>query len=121
MFIRDLYDNVITTTPITQPKFFTYLDTTVRSLQTKFKERFVFVEPAYIKPRRLDCEIPVYDEYFNSLADNILFLATKDQFYKQEFENDSVLAYKTVWKKVAKDIKMYSVEDYYSDYDSWRR
>lgn len=98
MNIKDLYDAVKREAPCTQDEFLTFLDQTVRTFIAKYKfEYVIYPKRTYAKPRRVDEEIPVYDEYYPALLNNVLFLITKDSDRKTDSVEEAGNAYRAVW------------------------
>ena len=96
MITKELYDRINAESPCSEPVFIRHLDTTVRTLETRYGKKHVY-ETAYQKPTTINDDISVYDEYFPSIVDNILFLLTKDSDRKTDFLAEADFAYKAVW------------------------
>ena len=113
MYVKDIYETVLTSAECSQPKFLTHLDTTARSLIAKYGIRRVIDDNAYIKPQSITGDYPVKEEYFNAVVSNILYLITGNGDYKTDFMAEAEYAYKTIWSGSMKGLRMVG-EDYYN-------
>lgn len=113
MYIKDIYEAVVMSAACPQPKFLSCLDTTVRSLTTKYGFKRIINDNAYAKPVDINGDLPVKDEYFNAIVDNILYLVTQNPDYKTDFMAEAEYAYKSVWRKANRTLKMVG-KDYYN-------
>ncbi|MBE6599127.1 MAG: hypothetical protein E7638_06775 [Ruminococcaceae bacterium] len=112
MYIKDIYEAVVMTSPCSQPKFLRFLDTTVRSLTAKYGIGRVINDKAYMTPEGIDGDLPLKEPYFNAVVSNILFLLTGNTDYKTDYMAEAEYAYKTVWRTDMKGLRMVG-EDYY--------
>ena len=112
MYIKDIYETVEMTSACSQPKFLSYLDTTVKSLIAKYGVKRVIEDRAYVKPTSISDDLPVKAEYLNAIVDNILYLVTGNPDFKTDYIAEAEYAYKTVWNAAVKGLKMVG-EDYY--------
>lgn len=112
MYIKDIYETVVMTEPCSQPKFLSFLDTTVRSLIAKYGTKRVINDKAYMKPSDINGDLPLKETYYNAVVSNILFLLTGNADHKTDFVAEAEYAYKTVWREDVKGLKMVG-EDYY--------
>lgn len=96
MVTKEIFDRICAETPCGEPAFLRHLDTTVRFLESKYGKKFVYTT-AYQKPYSVNDDIPVYDEYFPAVVDNILFLLTKDTDRRTDAIAEADYAYKTIW------------------------
>lgn len=112
MFIRDLYEAVNAIAPCSQPKFIAFLDTTAHSLMAKYGAKRVVNDGAYIKPININDDIPLKDEFRNAIVSNVLYLVTGNPDHKTDYVAEAEYAYKTVWRRSAKKMKIVG-EDYY--------
>lgn len=98
MNVKDLYDAVKLRTSCSQNEFLTYFDQSVRSLIAEYRAPYVVLKARiYGKPRSVSEDVPVYDEYYTAILNNILFLLTGDTDRKTDFVAEAVAAYKSVW------------------------
>lgn len=102
MNIKSLYDTVVLRSPCSHNEFLTHLDTTVRTLSAQYGMSYVVKSGTYGIPRYIDSDIPVYDEYYPAICDNILFLLTGDGDRKTDYVAEANAAYKSVWSAKAK-------------------
>ena len=107
MNVKSLYDAVVLRAPCSHNRFLTHLDTTVRTLTAQYSMPYV-VEcgESYGFPRSVENDIPVYEEYFPAILDNILFLLTGDEARKADYVREAEAAYKSVWSAKAKGMKI---------------
>jgi hypothetical protein len=63
---------------------------------------YVIQSGTYGIPRSIDIEIPVYDEYYPAIWDNMLLLLTGDGDRKTDYVAEANAAYKSVWSAKAK-------------------
>ncbi len=112
MYIKDIYEAVLTQAECSQPKFLMHLDATARSLVAKYGMRRVVNDGAYVKPMDINGDLPVKDEYYNAVLSNILYLVTGNPDYKTDYVAEAEYAYKTVWNRAAEGLRMVG-EDYY--------
>ncbi len=107
MNVKDLYETITTTAPTTQNTFFTHLDTTVRYLIGRYGMAYTIEKSfPYVKPDDLEDDIPLYDEYYPAVCDNILYLLTGDNDRKTDFVEEAENAYLTVWRVRARGKKI---------------
>ncbi len=112
MYIRDIYETVVLTEPCSQPVFLGHLDTTARSLMAKYGMKRVINDGVYAKPRDINGDIAVKDEFRGALVSNILFLLTGNPDYRSDFYMEADNAYRTVWRDHMKGVRMVG-EDWY--------
>lgn len=106
MYIKDIYETVTMTEPCPQPKFLSYLDTTIRSLIAKYGIRRVINDEAYIKPRDINGDIAVKEEFAGAVASNILYLITKNPDHKTNYVAEAEYAYLTIWREAMRGKKI---------------
>lgn len=106
MVIKDIYEAVTVTNPCSQPVFLAHLDTTARSLMAKYGLKRVINDGVYAKPNDINGEIAVKDEFRNAVVSNILFLLTGNEAYKTDYIYEAENAYKTVWNRHIRGVKM---------------
>ena len=102
MNIKSLYDTVVLRSPCSHNEFLTHLDTTVRTLTAQFGMSYVIERGTYGIPRYIESDIPVYEEYYPAICDNILFLLTGDGDRKTDYVAEADAAYKAVWSQKVK-------------------
>ena len=56
-------------------------------------------DAGYQRPRTVDTDIPIYDEYRAAICNNLLYLITGDSDRKTDFVNEADFAYKTVYAR----------------------
>lgn len=105
MYVKDIYEAVQVDTPCTQPKFLSYLHITVQLLLSKYGDRYVVGDSAYIKPVSMDTNIAVEDAYFNAIVDNIAFMVSRDENRKVDYVAEADDAYRSVWTQRHKKAK----------------
>ena len=87
---------------IEQRHFFNYYEDTVEELEALYPG-FVFPEGVrYTPPEDLSDENVVLPLYHNSIVENILYLATKEATFKNEFLRKSRIAWLVYWNEKAK-------------------
>lgn len=106
MNIKSIYDTVTLRQPCSHGQFLSHLDLTVRTLMSQFGMKYVISGESYGIPRTVEDDIPVFDEYYTSIVDNILFLLTGDGDRKTDYVAESADAYKTVWSRFAKEKRL---------------
>lgn len=100
MTIKTLYDTVTLTKPCTHNEFLTHVDTTIRTLIAKYGMNYVcYPHSSYLAARYVEDDIPVYDDYYPAVLDNVLFLLTGDEAHKVDYVNNSDSGYKMVWRR----------------------
>lgn len=98
-----------------QAVFMSHLDTTIRALMARYGAKYVVLRhQVYTRPISVEDEIPVHEEYFPAILDNILFLASGNPDRKTDYVQEAEDAYKTVWRKLLYGHKFRS-----SDYDTY--
>lgn len=106
MNVKDLYDAVKLRTSCSQNEFLTYFDQTVRTLIAEYHVSYVILRARiYGKPRTVNEDVPVYDEYYPAILNNVLFLLTGDVDRKSDFVAEAVAAYKSVWSVKARGVR----------------
>jgi hypothetical protein len=113
MVVKDIYEAVTVIVPCSQPVFLAHLDTTARSLMTKYGINRVINDGTYAKPVNINGDIAVLDEFRNAVVSNILFLLTGNEAHKSDYIYEADSAYKTVWRRHMKGVRMVG-EDYYN-------
>jgi hypothetical protein len=98
MYVKDIFEAVQVDTPVSQPKFLSYLHITVQFLISKYGERYVTGKSLYVKPVVLDTDIAVDDAYFAALVDNIAYMVSKNEDRKVDFVEEADNAYRAVWR-----------------------
>lgn len=100
MNVKDIYDTVKLQTSCSQNDFLTYLDQSVRTLITQYKEPYVVEKNGkYGKPTSVNADVPIYDEYYPAILNNVLFLLTGNTDRKTDSTAESEYAYRAVWAK----------------------
>lgn len=108
MNIKSIYDTVTLTVPCDHNTFLTHLDRTIRTIAASYGDGYVFTEnDKYISPRSVDADIPVENEYFPSICENIEFLLTGNENKKVDFVQNAQSAYKRVWTRHAQKKRIY--------------
>lgn len=97
MNIKDIYDTVTLSSACSHNAFLTHLDSTINYLIGRYGKKNVFVSDGYQKPRTIDTDVPIYDEYKAALCDNIIYLLTSNADRKTDFTAEADYAYKTVY------------------------
>ena len=107
MNTKSLYDTITLRSPCSHNKFLTYLDLTVRSLISQHKASYVIEgSKNYITPQSVNDDIPIHEEYYSAIINNIMFLLTGDTTYKSDFVYEADSAYISVWSKKARGKKI---------------
>ena len=112
MYIRDIYETVVLTAPCPQHVFLSQLDTTVRSLISKYGGKRVIHDRAYVTPTELNGDLPVREEFQNAIVSNILYLVTREPDFKNDYVAEAEYAFLTLWRRGAKRLRIVG-EDYY--------
>lgn len=103
MNIKSIYDTVVLRSPCSHNQFLTHLDMTVRTLTAQYSMPYVVLGgKSYGFPRSVENDIPVHEEYYPAIVDNILFLLTGDADRKTDYVQEAESAYKAVWSRMAK-------------------
>lgn len=99
MNIKHIYDAVRLSLPnCGQNEFLTALDQSVRTYIGAFKMPYVVMKgQTYGRPMSVNEDIPVYDEYFAALLNNVLFLISGDTNRKTDSTAEAENAYRAVW------------------------
>lgn len=106
MSMLELFEKVNLKTPLEQRRFFRYFEDTVTELLSMYSG-FVFEKGAeYHPPETLSDDNVVLPLYHNAIADNIIFLAGREEFYKTEFMRKSRDAFLKYWNDNAKGRKL---------------
>jgi hypothetical protein len=106
MIIKEMYEKVTMENPCGQAVFMSRLDTTVRSLIARYGKKYVvFRHQIYQRPVSVEDEIPVYEEYFPAILDNILFLTSGNSDRKTDYVQEAEDAYKSVSKALLRGVK----------------
>ncbi len=101
--IKDIYDTVTLQTPCSHNEFLTHFDQTVRTLIANYRAQYVVLRGRiYAKPRTVNEDVPVHEEYFAPIVNNILYLLTADGDRKTDFVAEADAAYRSVWAEKAK-------------------
>ena len=107
MNTKSLYELITLKNPCTQNEFLTYLDLTVKTLIAQYSMPYVISKgESWGIPRSVESDVPVEEEYFPALADNILFLVTGDGDRKTDYVAEAEAAFKSVWSRRAKGVKL---------------
>lgn len=113
MNIKDIYDTVKLQVSCSQNDFLTYLDQSVRTLISRFKEPYVVEKGGkYGKPATVNTDIPIYEEYYPAVLNNILFLLTGNSDRKTDSTAEAEYAYRSVWSKKSRG-KRFVARGYY--------
>ena len=117
MIIKEMYEKVTMENPCGQAVFMSRLDTTVRSLIARYGKKYVvFRHQVYQRPVSVEDEIPVYEEYFPAILDNILFLTGGNPDRKTDYVQEAEDAYKSVSKSLLRGVKFRDADyPYYAD------
>ena len=103
MNIKSIYDTVVLRSPCSHNQFLTHLDMTVRTLTAQYSMPYVVLGgKSYGFPRSVENDIPVHEEYYPAIVDNILFLLTGDTDRKTDYVQEAESAYKAVWSRMAR-------------------
>lgn len=114
MILKELYENVTHVQACSQDEFMSHVDTTVRALLARYDKEYVLLpKEVWIKHININDDLPVREEYFVAIRDNVLFLLTGNGDRKTDFVNEAEDAFKTVWKHKMRGKKFRSA-DYYS-------
>lgn len=106
MIVQELYDKITLAHPCNQADFITHFDTSVRAILARYGTRYVLLPGEnYVRPKGLQTDSPVFEEYMNALYDNILFLLTGNTDRKTDYVQEAEDAYKTVWKTLMRGKK----------------
>lgn len=116
MNIKHIYDAVKLNLPnCSQNEFLTALDQSVRTYIGAFKMPYVVVKgQTYGRPSSVDEDIPVYEEYFAALLNNVLFLISGDTDRKTDSISEAENAYRAVWSMRSRG-KRFVGRGYYND------
>lgn len=102
MTIKEIFEKVNLVVAIEQRRFFNYYEDTVEELSATYPG-FVFSEGTeYTPPETFDNKNVVLPLYHGAIVENILFLATKEPTYKNEFLRKSRIAWLVYWNEKAK-------------------
>lgn len=112
MIIKELYEKAVHEGQSSQAKFMAHLDTTVRALIARYGAKYVLLRnQVYQRPVSIEDEIPVYEEYFPAVLDNIRFLASGNTDRKTDYVQEAEDAYKAVWASLTRGDK-FRASDY---------
>lgn len=100
MYVRDVFETLQVDTPCSQPKFFSYLATTVNLLVSKYGTRYVTGGQPVVKAETLDEDIPVDDAYLTAIVDNIKYMLTGDEDRKTDYVQEADDAYRNVYGRL---------------------
>lgn len=115
MIIKELYEKAVYAGKDGQSEFMSHLDTTVRSLIARYGAKYVILRnQVYQRPVSIEDKIPIYEEYFPAILDNIMFLSDGNVDRKTDYVQEAEDAYKTVWRKLMHGHKFRS-----SDYGTY--
>lgn len=115
MILKELYENVLQVQDCRQSAFLSHVDTTVRSLIARYGKKYVLLSGAeWVRTKNIEGEIPVAEEYFVPIRDNILYLLTGNPDRKTDYVQEAEDAYKTVWRRKMRNKRFRS-----SDYDTY--
>ena len=107
MNTKSLYDCVTLRVTCSHNTFLTHLDLTVKSLMGRYKAPYVLRDAkVFTTPTSILDDIPVNEEYFSAIVANILNLLTGNVEFKSEYLSESDAAYKSVWSKKARKVKI---------------
>lgn len=98
MNVKSLYDTVVLTNPCSHNTFLTHVDTTIRSLISRYGMNYVCAG-GYERAKSVEDAVSVYDEYYSAILDNVLYLLTGDDSHKVDYVNDADNGYKAVWRR----------------------
>ena len=77
MIFKELYENVTHVQACGQDEFMSHVDTTVRALLARYDKEYVLLpKEVWIKHININDDLPVREEYFVAIRDNVLFLLT---------------------------------------------
>lgn len=115
MILKELYENVTHVQGTSQDVFMSHVDTTVRALMARYGEKYVLLPgTVWGKTVNIGTDMPVYEEYFPAIRDNVLYLLTGNGDRKTDYVAEAEDAYKTVWRKRMKNRRFRS-----SDYGTY--
>lgn len=101
MIIDEIYESVTQTTATSPAVFLSHLDTTVRALIARHGVKYVCLPGhPYTKPEGTHDDIPIYDDYFPAIADNIRYLITANGDRKTDYVQEADDAYRRVWRRI---------------------
>lgn len=106
MYVKDIFEVVQVDNPCSQPKFFSYLYTTMQLLVAKYSNRYVTGGIPITRPDTLDMEIPVEDAYFPAIVDNIAYMVSGNEGRKIDYVEEAENAYRAVYGKLHSKAKM---------------
>lgn len=116
MILSELYDRVTLNNPCKQNVFISHFDTSVRAIIARYGKKYVvFPHQLYQRPNNIREDVPVYEEYFNAILDNIKYLLTENPDRKTDFVQEAEDAYKTVSKSMLYGVKFRDAN--YYNYD----
>ena len=97
---------MVLVTPLEEQHFFNYFEDTVNELSVLYN-CFVFDKnELFTPPKTLTDDNTIKPLYHNSIVDNILFMATGQENYKNDFLRKSHLAFLKYWNENAKGKRM---------------
>ncbi len=100
--LTDIYEKVTLAVPLEEKRFLSYTDDTVKELLILCDGFVVPKGEQYETPTKLSVELNVLPLYADAIISNILFAATGDEKYKNEFLRKARLAYLKYWKDGSK-------------------
>lgn len=102
MSTLEIFEKVNLILPIEQRRFFNYFEDTVAELQVMYDGFVLKKDTEYHPPKDLSDKNVVLPLYHNAIVDNIVFLASGEEFRKTEFLRKSRDAYLKYWNDNAK-------------------
>lgn len=105
MIVKEVYDRVTLDTPCKQNEFLSHFDTSVRALIARYGKKYVILPHQLYQRPSINEESPVYEEYFNAILDNIVYLLTANPDRKTDYVQEAEDAYKTVSKALLYGVK----------------
>ena len=102
MILRKIYEKVNLVVPLEERRFFNYFEDSVEELEAAYSGFVIKNGMEYIPPITLDDFNAVRDLYSDAIVDNIIFMATKEEYYKSEFLRKAKTAYLKYWTDNAK-------------------
>lgn len=101
MIIDEIYESVTQTSATSPAVFLSHLDTTVRALIARHGVKYVCLPgQSYTKPEGTHDDIPIYEEYFPAIADNIRYLITANGDRKTDYVQEADDAFRRVWRRI---------------------
>lgn len=99
MILKEIYEKVQMICDCGPADFLAHFDTSARGLIARYGKRYVVLPRAvYVRPESIEESVPVYEEYYGALLDDILYRATGNPDRKTDAVQEAEDAYKSVSK-----------------------